>query len=74
VKESAGLTGAHKHVAWWLQNEIYPIYFIWETGAFETIAQLIRRSREGAARALPRDIFDHTTSPFKVFQIEPVAA
>ena len=61
VKESLGLQTAQKHVAWWLQNNIYPIYFIWETGAFETIGQLIRRSREGAARALPRDIFDHTT-------------
>jgi Caspase domain/N-acetylmuramoyl-L-alanine amidase len=61
VKESLGLQNAQKHVAWWLQNDIYPIYFVWETGAFETIGQLIRRSREGAARALPRDIFDHTT-------------
>lgn len=61
VKESLGLKIAQKHVAWWLQNGIYPIYFIWETGAFETIGQLIRRSREGAARALPRDIFDYTT-------------
>lgn len=61
VKESLGLKIAQKHIAWWLQNDIYPIYFIWETGAFETIGQLIRRSREGAARALPRDIFDHTT-------------
>ena len=61
VKESLGLKIAQKHVAWWLQNGIYPIYFIWETGAFETIGQLIKRSREGAARGLPRDIFDHTT-------------
>lgn len=61
VKESLGLKLAQKHVAWWLENGIYPIYFIWETGAFETISQLIRRSRDGAARALPRDIFDHTT-------------
>lgn len=61
VKESEGLKIAQKHIDWWLQNGIYPIYFIWETGTFETIAQLLRRSREGAARALPRDIFDHTT-------------
>ncbi|SFM50371.1 caspase family protein [Nitrosomonas communis] len=61
VKESAGLKIAQKHIDWWLQNGIYPIYFIWETGAFETIAQLLRRAREGAIRALPRDAFDHTT-------------
>ncbi len=63
VKESAGLKLAHKHIDWWLSNDIYPIYFVWETGAFETIGQLIKRSRGGAARALPRDIFDHTTDP-----------
>lgn len=61
VKESAGLKLAKKHVDWWLQNGVYPIYFVWETGAFETIGQLIRRSREGAAGALARDIFDYTT-------------
>lgn len=61
VKESLGLQIARKHLDWWLQNDIYPIYFIWETGAFETIGQLISRSRQGATRALPRDIFDHTT-------------
>lgn len=61
VKESLGLKVAQKHITWWLQNDIYPINFVWETGAFETIGQLIKRSRDGASRALPRDIFDHTT-------------
>ena len=61
VKESRGLEIAQKHIDWWLQNGIYPIYFIWETGAFETIAQLLRRAREGASPVVPRDIFDHTT-------------
>jgi hypothetical protein len=61
VKESDGLKIAHKHIAWWLKNDIYPIYFIWETGGFETIGQLIKRASDGSARALRRDIFDHTT-------------
>lgn len=61
VSESDGLKIAHKHVAWWMENHVYPIYFVWETGAYETIGQLIRRGAERTARALERDIFDHTT-------------
>lgn len=61
VSESDGLRIAHKHVSWWSENGVYPIYFVWETGGFETIGQLIRRGGERTARALERDIFDHTT-------------
>lgn len=61
VKESDGLRIAHKHVSWWKQNNIYPIYFVWETGAFETIGQLIQRARGQTTRALARDIWDHTS-------------
>jgi hypothetical protein len=63
VKESDGLRVAYKHVSWWKQNNIYPIYFIWETGAFETIGQLLVRARGQTARALARDFWDHTTDP-----------
>ena len=63
VKESLGLRIAQKHKQWWLDNGVYPIYFIWETGAFETIGQLLRRAAEGVARTGARDIFDVTTDP-----------
>jgi hypothetical protein len=63
VKESKGLEIAHNHIGWWKENGVYPIYFVWETGAFETIGQLLRRAREGATRALRRDVFDFTTDP-----------
>lgn len=56
VNEAAGLAIAQKSVAWWKENGIYPIYFVWETGAFETIGQLLR----GAST---RDLFDHITDP-----------
>lgn len=59
VSEGAGLDIAHKHVRWWLDNGIYPIYFIWETGFFETIGQLLQRARQRGAR----DLFDFTTDP-----------
>ena len=62
VKESLGLRIAQKHKQWWIDNGVYPIYFIWETGAFETIGQLLKRAAEGT-RAVARDIFDITTDP-----------
>lgn len=48
VKESSGLEIAHKHLAWWKDNGVYPIYFVWETGLFETIGQLLSRAHSGA--------------------------
>lgn len=62
VQESAGLRIAEKHVSWWRANDVYPLYFVWETGLYETIGQLLGRSRQ-AARAATRDIFDFTTDP-----------
>jgi Caspase domain/N-acetylmuramoyl-L-alanine amidase len=62
VKESLGLQIAFKHMAWWQRNHVYPIYFVWETGLFETIGQLLRRAWQGV-RGVTRDIFDYTTDP-----------
>jgi hypothetical protein len=57
--EATGLAIAQKSVAWWLANGVYPIYFTWETGLFETIGQLLRRAGgEGA-----RDLADYTSDP-----------
>lgn len=63
VSESEGLKIAHKHVGWWKENSVYPIYFVWETGLFETIGELLSLCRQRAARALARDIWDVTTDP-----------
>ncbi len=62
VKESAGLGVAAQHVGWWMSNHVYPIFFVWETGLFETIGQLLQRSRQ-AVRGATRDVFDYTTDP-----------
>ncbi|CAN5480721.1 hypothetical protein BH10PSE16_BH10PSE16_15850 [soil metagenome] len=62
VSEASGLQIAHKHIDWWRRNGIYPIYFIWETGFFETIGQLLGRARQ-ASRAPARDLADFTTDP-----------
>jgi hypothetical protein len=37
VTESNGLLSAEEHLNWWLNNQIYPIYFVWETGSRETL-------------------------------------
>jgi Caspase domain/N-acetylmuramoyl-L-alanine amidase len=63
VSESSGLQIAAKHIDWWKQNGVYPIYFIWETGLFETIGNLLKRAQQGAARGLGRDLFDFTSDP-----------
>jgi Caspase domain/N-acetylmuramoyl-L-alanine amidase len=44
--EARGLQMAALQIPWWLSNQIYPIHFVWETGFLETIAQLLRGSRE----------------------------
>ncbi|CAM4174673.1 caspase family protein [Vreelandella rituensis] len=59
VKESSGLEIAHKHLAWWQRNHVYPIYFVWETGLFETLGQLLARALSGARNF----VSDHVTDP-----------
>ena len=65
VSESNGLKIAAQHIPWWLKNGVYPIYFIWETGLFETVGALLQRI---IADILPggrgaRDLWDYTTDP-----------
>ena len=62
TSEASGLRIAHRQVDWWKSNNIYPIYFVWETGFLEIIGQLLRSS---ASRTLEdtRDIFDFTSDP-----------
>lgn len=63
VSESNGLRIAARHVDWWKRNDVYPIHFVWETGLFETIGQLLTRAQQGTMRGLPRDFWDHTLDP-----------
>jgi hypothetical protein len=62
VSEANGLRGAHRHIGWWKENKVYPIYFVWETSFFETIGDLLRRAF-GGARAVTRDLADATSDP-----------
>lgn len=47
VDERSALNYARAAFTWWRSHGIYPIYFIWETGAFEVI-----RNRLGLGRGL----------------------
>jgi hypothetical protein len=47
VNESDGLQTARAHVGWWRDNGVYPVHFVWETGLFDTLRDLIVRSRRG---------------------------
>jgi hypothetical protein len=57
--EAAGLRVALRQVAWWRKNRVYPIFFVWETGFWDAIEQLLRG---GQARST-RDLADWTTDP-----------
>jgi hypothetical protein len=37
VSRDEGLTYAVQTAEWWLSNRVYPIYFVWESSAIETI-------------------------------------
>jgi hypothetical protein len=47
VDEKSALEYARGAYRWWLRHGVYPVYFIWETGAFEVI-----RNRLGLGRGL----------------------
>ncbi len=43
VSEASGIAGALAQVDFWTANQIYPIFFIWETGILEVLADLLRK-------------------------------
>lgn len=63
VSESTGLGGANRTLDWWMRNGVYPIYFIWETGLFQTLGDLLLKVKGKAVPEGARDLFDWTTDP-----------
>lgn len=57
VSESTGLKIAALQIPWWISNGVYPIHFVWETGLFHSIAQLLQR-RPSTRGLDPRDLTD----------------
>ena len=60
--ERTALASAWTYHKWWLDNGVYPVFFVWETGALETVWQIIG-AKLGRTRAVTRDIADHTSDP-----------
>lgn len=61
IPEAAGLAIAHKHIWWWRKNDIYPIYFVWETGLGTAIKDTLSRAWARLRGKRGIDIFEHTT-------------
>lgn len=45
VPEGDGLDIALHQIDWWMENGVYPVFFVWETGFLETFGQIIAPSR-----------------------------
>ncbi|MEO8494929.1 MAG: caspase family protein, partial [Planctomycetota bacterium] len=60
--ESSGLAMASGLISWWKANGIYPIYFVWETGFWGTLGQMVKSWWQGT-RAVTRDLADFTSDP-----------
>lgn len=58
VSESSGLAIAEKHIDWWLRNGVYPVYFVWETGLFASIGQMLKRAVFGSPRGFVDSVTD----------------
>ena len=63
TSESAGLAAASRTRDWWLRNGVYPIYFIWETGLFQTLGDLLLRVKRKSQPEGERDFADWVTDP-----------
>jgi Caspase domain/N-acetylmuramoyl-L-alanine amidase len=58
VNEQSGLQIARKALQWWKDNHVYPLYIVWETGAFESIGDLLRLAQRRPD--MPRGLTDFT--------------
>jgi hypothetical protein len=54
VSESNALDEAQRNIPWWRENEIYPIFFIWETGFFEILGQRLGFAQHQLERSTAR--------------------
>jgi hypothetical protein len=70
--EKGSVETALSRVPWWLKNDIYPIFFIWETGLMETLGQMLERKTHDVwgrigglfgRRGVGDFIADHATDP-----------
>ena len=58
IDERGGLANVLKKARFWTENGIYPVFFVWETGLQETVADLVRGLFTGARDLATRDVVD----------------
>ena len=64
VDEKKGLEACLLYRRWWLANEVYPVYFVWETGFLEALAQSAERERAAdRSRGFFDPVLEHTLGP-----------
>jgi hypothetical protein len=62
TNEATALAAAQARIDWWKSNDIYPLFFVWETGLGETVGQMLASWRQ--ARGAERNFFsDHVSDP-----------
>ena len=61
--ETAGLNMALEHIPWWKENGVYPIYFVWQTGFWQTVSNLLHGIQQRSVAVGARDFFDYTSDP-----------
>jgi len=61
--EAAGLNLALQHIPWWKENGVYPIYFVWQTGFWQTVSNLLQGIQQRSVAIGARDFFDRSTDP-----------
>lgn len=47
VSERSALEYCLRNADWWLENDVYPIFFVWETGFFEVFRQFPSAAERG---------------------------
>ena len=67
VSEDTGLAIASNQIPWWLGNGAYPLHFVWESGFFDAVKQIL--SGRGA-----RDIADVTIDPAGEWLARPLGS
>jgi hypothetical protein len=58
IDERSGLDNVLRKARFWTDNGIYPLFFVWETGLGETVADLVRGLFTGERAIAPRDLRD----------------
>lgn len=58
VDEESGFAAAQKQIDWWKAHDVYPIHFVWKTGAWSAIWDAIGRWVTGGSRGVLDEIKD----------------